>query len=134
MGKCVIKVRIYCLLYLNLALFYRLCDFPQIVQSDAIWGQLCEVAPLHNIRWPGFPFLHQLTLTSQMLNMSRPLNHLLSIKMANQFCVAWRKDSLFPLIRVLFKRLPGNTMVITDRNVSKKLKRPTLWLAFAYLF
>ena len=46
------KVRIHCLLYLNLALFYELCDFPQIVRSDAIWGQLCEIAPSRNIRWP----------------------------------------------------------------------------------
>ena len=36
MGKCFIKVRIHCLLYLNLAFFYELCDFPQIVRSDAI--------------------------------------------------------------------------------------------------
>ena len=44
--------------------------------NDIVYFNLC------------FPFLHQLTLTSQMLNMSRPLNHLLSIKMANQLCVA----------------------------------------------
>ena len=52
LGKCLITVRIHCLLSLNLAFFYELCDFPQIVWSDAIWGQLCEIAPLHNIRWP----------------------------------------------------------------------------------
>ena len=27
LGNCLIKVRIYCLLSLNLALFYKLCDF-----------------------------------------------------------------------------------------------------------
>ena len=32
LGKCFIKVRIHCLLYLNLAFFYELCDFPQIVR------------------------------------------------------------------------------------------------------
>ena len=51
MGKCLIKVRIHCSFYLNLA-FYDLCDFPQIVRSDAIWGQLHEIIPSHNIRWP----------------------------------------------------------------------------------
>ena len=52
LGKCLIKVRIHYLLYLNLAFFYELCDFPQIVRSDAIWGQLCETTPSRNIRWP----------------------------------------------------------------------------------
>ena len=52
MGKCFIKVRIHCFLYLNLAFFYESCDFPQIVWSDVIWGQLCEIAPLHNTRCP----------------------------------------------------------------------------------
>jgi len=32
----------YGLFYLNLAFFYELCDFPQIVRSDAIWGQMCN--------------------------------------------------------------------------------------------
>ena len=49
-----IKVRIHCLLYLHLAFFYELCDFPQIVRSDAIWGELCEIAPSRNIRWPDY--------------------------------------------------------------------------------
>ena len=53
LGKCLIKTRIYCFLYLNLAFFfYELCDFPQIVWSDAIWDQFCEIAPSRNIRWP----------------------------------------------------------------------------------
>ena len=52
MGKCLIKVRIHCLLYLHLAFFYELCDFPQIVRSDVIWGELCEISPSRNIRWP----------------------------------------------------------------------------------
>ena len=52
MGKCFIKVRIHCLLYLNSTFFHEFCDFPQIVRSDAIWGQLCEIAPSRNIRWP----------------------------------------------------------------------------------
>ena len=30
------KVRIYCLLNLNLEFFYELCDFPQIVLSHVI--------------------------------------------------------------------------------------------------
>ena len=47
LGKCLIKVRIHCLPYLNLAFFYELCNFPQIVRSDAIF------APLHNITWSG---------------------------------------------------------------------------------
>ena len=52
LGKCLIKVRIHCLLYLNLAFFYELCVFPQMVRSDAIWGQLCKIAPSRNISWP----------------------------------------------------------------------------------
>ena len=58
-GKCLIKVRIYIftVLYLNLAFFYKLCDFPQIVRSDAIWGQLC--APSRNIRWPDVHWIWQ---------------------------------------------------------------------------
>ena len=52
MGKRLIKVRINCLFYFNLAFCYELCDFPQIMQSDAIWGQLCEIATSLNIRWP----------------------------------------------------------------------------------
>ena len=47
-----IKVRIHCLLSLNLAFFYELCYFPQILRWDAIWGQLCKIAPSRNIRWP----------------------------------------------------------------------------------
>ena len=38
--------------WLKLKFFYKLYDFPQIVRSDAIWGQLCEIAPSCNIRWP----------------------------------------------------------------------------------
>ena len=48
--KCLIKVRMYCLLYLNLAFFLQIMRFPQIVRSDVICGQLCE--PSRNIRWP----------------------------------------------------------------------------------
>ena len=44
LGKCLIKVRIYYLLPSNLAFFLQLCDFPQIVRSDANWGQLWEIA------------------------------------------------------------------------------------------
>ena len=53
LGKCLIKVRIYYLLSLNLA-FSQLCDFPQIVRLDAIWGQLWEIAPSRYIRCPDF--------------------------------------------------------------------------------
>ena len=48
-----LRVRIYCLLYLKKAFFfYELWDFPQIVRSDAIWGQMCKIALSHNIRSP----------------------------------------------------------------------------------
>ena len=49
LGKCLIKVRICCLLYLNLAgfftnyaIFLKLCDRMR----------LCEIAPTRDIRWP----------------------------------------------------------------------------------
>ena len=57
LGKCINKVGIHSLLYLNLAFFYELCNFPQIVQSDAIWSQLCEIIPSCNIRWPEHSFV-----------------------------------------------------------------------------
>ena len=37
---------------LEFSIFFELYDFPQIVRSDAISGQLCEIAPSRNIRWP----------------------------------------------------------------------------------
>jgi len=52
LAKSFIKVRIHCLFFLNLAFFTKICNFPQIVRSDPIWGQLCDIAPLRNIRWP----------------------------------------------------------------------------------
>ena len=39
---------IHCFLYLSLAFFYELCNFPQIVWSDTIWSQLCEITPSRN--------------------------------------------------------------------------------------
>ena len=77
------KVRIYCLLYFNLAFFfYEFCDFPQIVWSDAIWGQLCKIAPSCNIRWPVFaiktlliPKYSQLALWRTLLKGTLPASH-----------------------------------------------------------
>ena len=39
---------------LELSIFWRInkCDFPQIVWSGVIWGQMSEIAPSHNIRGP----------------------------------------------------------------------------------
>ena len=42
----------FTLLEFSIIFFYELCDFPQIVRSDAIWDQFCEIAPSCNIRWP----------------------------------------------------------------------------------
>ena len=58
LGNCLIKVRIYCLLSLNLALFYKLCDFLKIncaIECD-LRSILCQIAPLRNIRWPAKAF------------------------------------------------------------------------------
>ena len=41
-----------CLFYECCAFFYEVCDFSWIVQSDAIWGRLCEIAALRNTRRP----------------------------------------------------------------------------------
>ena len=43
---------IYVLCYECCAFFCELCDFSWIVRSDAIWGRLCEIAPMRNIRRP----------------------------------------------------------------------------------
>ena len=76
------KVRIHCLLYFNLAFFYEFCDFPQILWSDAIWGQLCKIAPSCNIRWPVFtiktlliPKYSQLPLWRTLLKGTLPASH-----------------------------------------------------------
>ena len=59
-GKCLIKVRIYTFTLLEFSIFfYELCDFPQIVWLDAIWGQLCEIAPSCSIRWPDVRWIWQ---------------------------------------------------------------------------
>ena len=73
LGKCLIKVRIHRLLYLNLALFYELCDFPQIVRSDAIWGHLCEIAPSRHIRWP-VHFKVDNIIWNQPQNVNKPVH------------------------------------------------------------
>lgn len=38
--------------HFNWAIFDKFCDFPQIVQLDVIWGQLCKLTPSHNNRGP----------------------------------------------------------------------------------
>ena len=58
-GKCLIRVRIYIFTLLEFSFFYKLCDFRQVVRSDAIWGQLCEIAPSRNIRWPDVHWIWQ---------------------------------------------------------------------------
>ena len=40
------------LLELSIFLWINKCEFPQIVWSDAIWGQMSDIAPSHKIRSP----------------------------------------------------------------------------------
>ena len=59
MGKCFIKVRIHCFLYLNLAFFLRIMRFSSNCAIGCHnWGQLCEITPSRNIRWPDKCKLH----------------------------------------------------------------------------
>ena len=46
------KLIFYCVLCWNFVIFEKLCHFCQIMRKVVVWGQLCEIAPSHNIRIP----------------------------------------------------------------------------------
>ena len=44
--------RIFHFSFLKLSIFYKWCDFSQILRKVVIWGQLCEIATSQNMRSP----------------------------------------------------------------------------------
>ena len=83
----------YGILFTNCAIFYKLSDFLWIVRSDAIWGQLCEIAPSRNIRGPVYG-----KLSGKLFQHFSSIVKIRGVKYQLLLITAWTVRCLFLLV------------------------------------